>query len=285
VKVATIYFERIGSLHGTEWCNLSRPFSDATLAIAKMRPDDGVGSPETRTTGVKAVAASLVREISLRSRPEGCDAHLNIAATGAGVTADVTEPAPNRTSKYVFEQKSGATTQTTTIPAGMRYQVFIQYLLDGLVTATTDELRRAGQIRFHAAATASCHCAVASARKVRSMDRREALFLKELAHQSECRPLVAPALNQHVENLALVINGTPQIHPLARDANDHLVEVPPVARAWAGPPKPSGKPGPEFQNPAPHRFIGNLQAALGEEFFNVPVAQCEPEIRPDGVLG
>ena len=36
---------------------------------------------------------------------------------------------------------------------------------------------------------------------------REALFLKELAHQPDCSPLVAPALNQHVENLALVIDG------------------------------------------------------------------------------
>jgi hypothetical protein len=51
---------------------------------------------------------------------------------------------------------------------------------------------------------------------------REALFLKELAHQPDCSPLVAPALNQHVENLALVIDGAPQVHPLAGDANDHL---------------------------------------------------------------
>jgi len=76
--------------------------------------------------------------------------------------------------------------------------------------------------------------------------------------------LSRPALNQHVENLALVIDGAPQVHPLAGDANDHLVEMPPVARAWAGPSKPAGKPGPELQNPPPHRFIGNLEAALGQ---------------------
>ena len=39
--------------------------------------------------------------------------------------------------------------------------------------------------------------------------RREALFPEELAHQPECRPLVAAALNQHVENLALMIDGAP----------------------------------------------------------------------------
>ena len=108
--------------------------------------------------------------------------------------------------------------------------------------------------------------------------RRETLFLEELAHQPDCRPLVAPALNQHVENLALVIDGAPQVHPFASNPDHHLVEVPAIARAWAGPSKPSGKTGPELQNPAPHRLIGNLQAALGQEIFNVAVAQCEAEI-------
>ncbi len=112
----------------------------------------------------------------------------------------------------------------------------------------------------------------------RQQFRRKALFLEELAHQSECSPLVAPALNQHVENLALVIDGAPQVHPFASNPDHHLVEVPAIARAWAGPSKPSGKTGPELQNPAPHRLIGNLQAALGQEIFNVAVAQCEAEI-------
>ena len=56
--------------------------------------------------------------------------------------------------------------------------------------------------------------------------RRETLFLEELAHQLECCALVAPALNQHVENLALVINCAPQVHPFASNPDYHLVEVP-----------------------------------------------------------
>jgi hypothetical protein len=76
----------------------------------------------------------------------------------------------------------------------------------------------------------------------RQQFRREALFPKELAHQPECRALVAAALNQHIENLALVIDGAPQVHPLAGDADHHLVEVPSVARAWTGVSKPAGKP-------------------------------------------
>ncbi len=58
----------------------------------------------------------------------------------------------------------------------------------------------------------------------------------------------------------------------------------PVARAWTALSQLARDPGPEFQNPAPHRFIGNLQAALGEELLDVAVAQCEPQIKPDRVL-
>jgi hypothetical protein len=58
----------------------------------------------------------------------------------------------------------------------------------------------------------------------------EALLLEQLAHQSQRRPTVAPTLNQHVENLAFVVDGTPQIHPLTGDPHHHFVEVPAIAR-------------------------------------------------------
>ena len=84
--------------------------------------------------------------------------------------------------------------------------------------------------------------------------------------------------------LTLVIDGAPQVHPFASNPDYHLVEVPSVARAWAAPPQLSCDPGPEFQHPAPHRLIGNLQAALGQQVLDVAVAQCEPEIKPDRML-
>src|SRR5215471_5034104 len=38
----------------------------------------------------------------------------------------------------------------------------------------------------------------------------EALLLEQLAHQPQRRPTVPSALDQHVENLALVVDGTPE---------------------------------------------------------------------------
>ena len=41
--------------------------------------------------------------------------------------------------------------------------------------------------------------------------------------------LVSPTLNQHVEDLVLVIDGLSEIHPLAGNAHDHLILVPSAA--------------------------------------------------------
>jgi hypothetical protein len=44
------------------------------------------------------------------------------------------------------------------------------------------------------------------------------------------RPSVASTLNQHVEDLALMVVGTPQIHPLTGDPHHHFIEAPAIAR-------------------------------------------------------
>jgi len=66
--------------------------------------------------------------------------------------------------------------------------------------------------------------------------RCKPLLSEKLAYQTQPRPAVATALHQHVENLAFVVDGTPEIHPLAGDANHHLVQVPSVAWARTAPP-------------------------------------------------
>ena len=47
--------------------------------------------------------------------------------------------------------------------------------------------------------------------------RRKSLLLEKLAHQPQRGSAVAPALNQHVEDLTFVIDSTPKVHPLAGD--------------------------------------------------------------------
>ena len=88
--------------------------------------------------------------------------------------------------------------------------------------------------------------------------RCEALFLEQFAHQPERRLRISPTLNEHVEDLALVVDGAPQVHPLPGDPDDHLIEVPSRARAWAALPQLACDQRAEFQHPAPHHFIRDL---------------------------
>jgi hypothetical protein len=41
---------------------------------------------------------------------------------------------------------------------------------------------------------------------------------------------VAARLDQHVEHLAFMMDGTPEVHPLPADPHHHLVQVPTIAR-------------------------------------------------------
>jgi hypothetical protein len=68
------------------------------------------------------------------------------------------------------------------------------------------------------------------------------------------------------------------------DPNDHLIEVPPRARTWAALPQLARDQRAKFQHPSPHRFIGDVQTAFGEQFLHVSVTQGEAEIKPDRVL-
>jgi hypothetical protein len=55
---------------------------------------------------------------------------------------------------------------------------------------------------------------------------RKALLLEELAHQPYSGPFIPARLDQQVEDFALLVDGSPQVHSPAGDRYDHLVEVP-----------------------------------------------------------
>jgi hypothetical protein len=113
--------------------------------------------------------------------------------------------------------------------------------------------------------------------------RHESLLLEQLAHQPQRRPSVASALDEHIEDLALVIDGAPQIQPLAGDAHYHLVQMPAIVRPRTALTKPSCDDGTEFQQPTPHRFVRDVETTLGQQFLDIAVAQGEAEIEPNRV--
>src|SRR5262249_6775608 len=113
---------------------------------------------------------------------------------------------------------------------------------------------------------------------------REALLLEQLAPQPQRRPTVPSALDQHVEKLALVVDGTPEVHPFAGDPHHHLVEMPAIARPRTALAQASRDRETEFQHPASHRFVGDIEPAFGKQLLDIAVAQGEAKIWPNGVL-
>jgi hypothetical protein len=83
-----------------------------------------------------------------------------------------------------------------------------------------------------------------------------------------------------VVDFALVVDRAPQIHSPA----GHLVERPSVARPRPALPQLAGDQRTKLQHPAPHRFVRNVQPALGEKILDIPVAQREAQVEPDRVL-
>src|SRR5690242_15217253 len=49
-------------------------------------------------------------------------------------------------------------------------------------------------------------------------------------------------------------------------------------------PQALGEHRPEFPNPAADRLVRDLDTALGEHVLDIPVAQREAQIQPDGML-
>src|SRR6266436_8140177 len=87
----------------------------------------------------------------------------------------------------------------------------------------------------------------------RHLFRREALLAEQLAHEPDSCALVSSALNQDLEDLALMIDRAPQVHMPAGDPDDHFVEMPSVARSGAAPPQIASDHRSEFEHPTAKR--------------------------------
>ena len=69
----------------------------------------------------------------------------------------------------------------------------------------------------------------------------------------------------------------------AVDPDEHLIQMPAVAGSRPASPQPVGEGLGELPAPAPDRLVGNLNAAFGQHQFDVPEAQAERVVQPDGM--
>jgi hypothetical protein len=91
------------------------------------------------------------------------------------------------------------------------------------------------------------------------------------------------SLNQDVDHVSILIDGPPEVVPLALDIHEELVQVPDVSQLPLPAPEPPGVAWAELPTPLPDRLVGDDDSSLRQEFLNVSEAQAEAVVQPDGV--
>jgi hypothetical protein len=107
--------------------------------------------------------------------------------------------------------------------------------------------------------------------------------LEHLAKALLRRVLMAAALHQDIEDSVVLIHRAPQVMARAMEREQHLIQVPLIARARPPPPQPIGVVLPHLPPPWADRFVGHREAAFEPECFHVAVAQGEARGEPDPV--
>jgi len=108
--------------------------------------------------------------------------------------------------------------------------------------------------------------------------------LQQLAKEPRGRLGIAPALDQDVEHVAVLIHRAPEMVQLAADADEHLVHESLVAWPWPTPLQRGGEQPAEAQALCADALLANHDAVGGEDQLDVTQAQAEAVIQPDRML-
>jgi hypothetical protein len=60
--------------------------------------------------------------------------------------------------------------------------------------------------------------------------------------------------------------------------------MPSIARPRTNLPQPPCNQWPEFQDPAAHALVGDVEPAFGKQFFDIAVAKREAQVEPHRML-
>jgi len=76
-------------------------------------------------------------------------------------------------------------------------------------------------------------------------------------------------LSQNINDITVLVDGAPQIIYLAANGHEDFIKVPVVPLSWALSAKTASVCWPEFQTPSTNGLVRDIDAALGQQFFNI----------------
>ena len=139
-------------------------------------------------------------------------------------------------------------------------------------------------------------CIVRNARQDRSLRSTIALqfvgddperFLALPSHQSANEPLggilIATRLQQNIDDITVLIHGTPEILQLTIDFHEDFVQMPGITQASLLLFETLCIVRTKFPAPSSNGFVRHSNAALGQKIFHIAEAQAEAMIDPNSV--
>ncbi len=109
------------------------------------------------------------------------------------------------------------------------------------------------------------------------------LAFQELDKEALRRTTVAPGLDEDIDHIAVLIDRTPEILPLAVGRDEDFVQKPRLPDATLTSFQCPRLLWTEFQTPLSNGFVGNDAPAFGEQIFHIAETQGEPSVVPEGV--
>src|SRR6478735_7222959 len=107
--------------------------------------------------------------------------------------------------------------------------------------------------------------------------------LEQSAEELLCGHRVSARLDQNVEHGAVLVDRAPQVPLFAVDLDEHLIQVPFVARPRTTTAQLVRILLPEPLAPSPDRLIGHVETTFEHQLLHVAEAQREPVVQPDAM--
>ncbi len=115
------------------------------------------------------------------------------------------------------------------------------------------------------------------------LQRRPLLVFQHLAKEAFSGSFVSAACHQDIEDIAILVNGSPRIMTFPSDGDEQLVHVPDVPEATLSPPQSAGIRWSKLPAPGSNGFVGYGDAPLREKVLDITKAQREPMVQPNGM--
>jgi hypothetical protein len=113
------------------------------------------------------------------------------------------------------------------------------------------------------------------------LQRWSLLVFQHLAKEAFSGALVSAACHQDIEDISILINGSPKIMTFAADGDEHLVHVPDVTEPTLSPPQSASIRWSKLSAPGSNDSVGYGDATLGEKVLDIAKTQREPMVQPN----